>query len=36
MSSPPALLLLPGLHDTQCGFKLWNARAATAALPSAA
>lgn len=21
-------LLLPGLHDTQCGFKLWSARAA--------
>lgn len=24
-------LLLPGLHDTQCGFKLWSARAAEAA-----
>ena len=24
-------LLLPGLHDTQCGFKLWSADAATAA-----
>jgi len=22
-------LLLPGLHDTQCGFKLWSAEAAT-------
>ena len=25
------LLLLPGLHDTQCGFKLWRAEAAAAA-----
>lgn len=25
------LLLLPGLHDTQCGFKLWRADAAVAA-----
>jgi dolichyl-phosphate beta-glucosyltransferase len=25
------LLLLPGLHDTQCGFKLWSAEAAKAA-----
>lgn len=25
------LLLLPGLHDTQCGFKLWRADAAAAA-----
>ena len=24
-------LLLPGLHDTQCGFKLWSAAAAAAA-----
>lgn len=24
-------LLLPGLHDTQCGFKLWSAHAAEAA-----
>jgi len=24
-------LLLPGLHDTQCGFKLWTAEAASAA-----
>jgi len=24
-------LALPGLHDTQCGFKLWSARAARAA-----
>src|SRR4029079_6449562 len=25
-------LALPGLHDTQCGFKLWSARAARAAV----
>jgi dolichyl-phosphate beta-glucosyltransferase len=25
------LLALPGLHDTQCGFKLWKAKAATEA-----
>jgi dolichyl-phosphate beta-glucosyltransferase len=25
------LLLLPGLHDTQCGFKLWSAEAAAVA-----
>jgi dolichyl-phosphate beta-glucosyltransferase len=25
------LLLLPGLHDTQCGFKLWSAEAAALA-----
>jgi dolichyl-phosphate beta-glucosyltransferase len=30
------LLLLPGLHDTQCGFKLFSARAAEAAFADAA
>jgi dolichyl-phosphate beta-glucosyltransferase len=28
-------LLLPGLHDTQCGFKLWSAAAAAAAFGAA-
>jgi dolichyl-phosphate beta-glucosyltransferase len=30
------VLLLPGLHDTQCGFKLFSARAAEAAFAAAA
>jgi dolichyl-phosphate beta-glucosyltransferase len=30
------VLLLPGLHDTQCGFKLFSARAAEAAFADAA